>query len=105
MDQALATANAVAEAIIIAGTVGVWLAILQEKFLGRKLEGDQARIASIVAALAVGIFATARTGGFVTIGDPSDPIGIAGSILASAGIALAASQAAFRVFVKPLASQ
>jgi hypothetical protein len=104
MDQALATANAIAEAVLIAGTIGVWLAILQERIFGQKLEGNNARYLSIAAALVVGIFATARTGGFVIIGDANDPIGTAASILASAGIVLAASQAAFRVFVKPLAA-
>jgi hypothetical protein len=102
MDQALATANAIAEAVLIAGTVGIWLSILQERIFGSRLEGDRARYLSIAAAVIVGIIATARSGGFVIVGDATDPIGIAASILTSAGIALAASQAAFRVFVKPI---
>lgn len=104
MDQALVTAQAIAGAIVIAGTVGIWLSILQERIFGKRLEGEPARLLSIAAALVVGVIATAQAGGFVIVGDPHNPIGIAASILASAGIALVASQAAFRIFVKPLAS-
>lgn len=94
----------VLEAIAIATTVGLWLSTVQELVFRKKLEGRAAFMFSVALSLAVGIVATVRTGGFVVVGDPSEPFGIAASILASAGVALTASQAAFRVFVRPIAS-
>lgn len=99
MDQTAA----VAEAITIAITVGLWLSTIQEWLFRDQLEGRAAFLFSIAASLGVGIIATARTGGFVVVGDPNEPLGLAMSIVASAGVVLAASQAAFRVFVRPIA--
>lgn len=96
MDQALA----IAEAIAIAGFIS---SVAQEAFLSH-LEGNAARITTVVMALAVGLFATARTGGFAAVTTATDPFGFAMAVLLSAGVALAASQAAFRVFVRPIAS-
>lgn len=93
---------AVTEAIAIATTVGLWLSTLQELVFKGRLDGRPAFLFSVAAALAVGIVATARTGGFVIVGDPQDPLGVAASIVANAGVVLVASQAAFRVFVRPI---
>lgn len=89
---------AVAEAVALAGLVA---SVLQERFFS-KLQGRSAFAASVAVSLAVGIVATARTGGFVTVANAADPFGFAIAVLASAGVALAASQAAFRVFVRPI---
>jgi hypothetical protein len=96
MDQTLA----IAEAIMIAGFIA---SIAQEAFLSH-LEGQQARIASIAVSLVIGIVATFRTGGFVLATGTNDPFAIGLSVLGSAGIALMASQAAFKVLVRPINS-
>jgi hypothetical protein len=96
MEQTLA----IAEAVMIAGFVA---SIAQEAFLSH-LEGTPARVASIAVSLVIGIVATARTGGFAVAAGADNPFLIGLSILASAGIALAASQAAFKVLVRPINS-
>lgn len=101
MDQ---TALAIAQAVALAGTVGMWLSVLQEYVFRDRLTGRPAVYVSMAAALIVGIVATAQTGGFVAVGDTSDPFGAAARVVANAGVALAASQAAFRVFVRPITS-
>lgn len=97
MDSALAVAAAVA----IAGTVA---SLLQERFFGR-LDGNTARVASIITAVLIGAAAVAKTGGFVLVATPApDLFDVAASILANATLVLIASQAAFRVLVKPVAN-
>jgi hypothetical protein len=94
MDHALA----IAQAVTIAGFVA---SIAQEAVLSH-LEGTPARIASIAVALVIGIVATAQTGGFAVAAGANDPFTIGLSVLASAALALAASQAAFKVLVRPV---
>jgi hypothetical protein len=94
VDQTLA----LAEAVMIAGFVA---SIAQEAFLSR-LEGTAARVASVLLSLAIGLVATQRTGGFAAIAGANDPFAIGLAVLASAGVALAASQAAFKVLVRPV---
>lgn len=96
MDQTLA----IAEAIMIAGFIA---SIAQEAFLSR-LEGTAARVASVLVSLGIGIYATLRTDGFAAVAGANDPFAIGLAVLAAAGVALAASQAAFKVLVRPVNS-
>lgn len=104
MDQTIATAAAVAEATLIAGSVGLWLSTIQELVFKDRLDGKPAFYLNVALSLAIGTAATVRTGGFVIVGEPGDPIGLAASILANASVALAASQAAFRFLVRPISA-
>lgn len=90
---------AVIEAVAITAIVAP---IVQERFLS-KWEGKRAIALSVLLSLGIGTVAVARTGGLIIVGDPSDPFAIAASVMASAGTIIAASQVAFRVFVKPVA--
>lgn len=99
MDQAAA----IAQAIIIAGTLGVFISIAQERFLGKRLDGPMALVVNAGISLGIGVVAVVQSGGFVLTAHAGDPIGTAISILANAGIVLAASQAAFRILTNPVA--
>lgn len=88
------------EAVAIAGVVA---SLLQERFFSR-FEGNAARAVSVLAALVIGAVAVARVG-VPGIGAPqTDSFGFALEVLKVAGAVLLASQAAFRVLVKPVAT-
>lgn len=95
MDQALAIAEAIAIATMIA-------AVAQERFLS-KWQGTKAYVASVLLALVVGTVAVARVGGFDAVATAPDIFSAAILVLGIAVTILAASKAAFEILVKPVA--
>jgi hypothetical protein len=93
---------AVAQAIVLAGTVGAFLSMAQERFLGGRLSGTSAMAFNVAASLAIGIVAVLQSGGFVLTVTEGDTFATALSVLANAGLVLAASQVAFRIIVRPV---
>jgi hypothetical protein len=98
MDQVALAAAATA----IAMNAGVVLSIIQERLLGKKLEGRPAFLVTVAASLAVGAIAVSQTG-FTFTAHPGDLLGTALEILKVATAVVIAAKVAFEIFTRPVA--
>lgn len=96
-------ALAIAQAVVLAVTVGAVISFVQERYLGRVLDGTAALVVNVAASLGVGIASVYHVGGFViTPVAGHDTFTIVLEVLKVTAIVAAASKAAYEVLTKPV---
>jgi hypothetical protein len=99
-------ALAIAQAVVLAITVGALISFAQERFLGRVLDGTAAVVVNVLASLGVGIASVYHVGGFViTPVAGHDTFTVVIEILKVTVLVAAASKAAYEVLTKPVAER